>query len=285
MGYKMKIFAISDLHLSFACDKPMDVFGGKWEGYLDKIKLNWEKKVSDEDIVLIAGDISWAMKTDEVYSDLEWIDKLPGKKIMIKGNHEYWWKSISAVRAILPPSIMAIQNDSIKIGGFIFCGTRGWILPEDGVTLSAEDEKIYKREIERVKLTLKSAALQRCNGEKIIAMIHYPPFGLKREESEFTKLFEGYGVDAVIFGHLHGYTKCSLVTEISGIKYYLTSCDHISNDPVLLFDDSESAAGVTDENAGAKNSDDTDNDSINCGLIGNGGAENEAGLTDEISDD
>ena len=115
MGYRMKIFAISDLHLSFNCDKPMDIFGGNWENYTDKIRNNWIETVDDEDIVLIAGDISWAMKLDEATSDLEWVDKLPGKKIIIKGNHEYWWKSISAVRSVLPNSISAIQNDCIKV--------------------------------------------------------------------------------------------------------------------------------------------------------------------------
>ena len=125
----MKIFAISDLHLSNSCDKPMDIFGGNWEGYTDKIIQNWNKRVGTEDLVLIAGDISWAMKLEEAQADLDWIDKLPGRKIIIKGNHEYWWKSISAVREILPQSIMAIQNDAIKIDDFIICGTRGWTVP------------------------------------------------------------------------------------------------------------------------------------------------------------
>ena len=116
----MKIFAISDLHLSFNCNKPMDVFGGNWENYTQKIKDNWKSKISDDDIVLIAGDISWAMKIDEVDADLAWIDALPGTKIMIKGNHEYWWKSISSVRAILPDTIKAIQNDAIKFGNVVF---------------------------------------------------------------------------------------------------------------------------------------------------------------------
>lgn len=146
----MRIFAISDLHLSFACDKPMDVFGGHWENYLQKIEENWKNKIKDDDIVLIAGDISWAMKLEEVSADLKWIDNLPGKKIMIKGNHEYWWKSISSVREILPESIMAIQNDAIKIGDYIICGTRGWVIPESGKELTEEDTKIYKREVERL---------------------------------------------------------------------------------------------------------------------------------------
>ena len=233
----MKIYAISDLHLSFNCDKPMDVFGGNWEGYTEKIMANWQKKVKDDDIVLIAGDISWAMKLDEVDKDLEWIDALPGKKIMIKGNHEYWWKSISSVRAILPSSIMAIQNDAIKLGDYIFCGSRGWVVPEKNKPLSDEDLKIYKREIERMKLTLMAANTLRSNGEKIFVMIHFPPYNLDKDDSGFTQLFEQYEVDYVIFGHLHGYVKCDLISIRNGVKYYFTSCDHINNDPVLILDE------------------------------------------------
>ena len=232
----MKIYAISDLHLSFNCDKPMDIFGGNWEGYIDKIKENWTKKVNDDDIVLIAGDISWAMKIDEVNKDLEWIDKLPGTKIIIKGNHEYWWKSISSVRMILPESIKAIQNDAIKIGNNIFCGSRGWIVPEKGKELEEDDLKIYKREVERMKLTLMSAKTLREEGDKIFLMIHFPPYNLEKEDSEFTKLFDEYQVDYVVFGHLHGYVKCDLITVKNSVKYFFTSCDHINNDPVLIYE-------------------------------------------------
>ncbi len=232
----MKIFAISDLHLSNSCDKPMDIFGGNWEGYTDKIIENWKNKVSDGDIVLVAGDISWAMKLDEAKADLDWIDRLPGKKIIIKGNHEYWWKSISSVREILPPSIMAIQNDAIKVGNFVFCGTRGWTVPEKDKELEPEDLKIYKREVERLKLTLAYAKNLMQEGDKLIAMIHFPPFNMDKQENEFTKLFEEYSVDVVVFGHLHGYTKCDKVSEVNSVTYYFTSCDHINNDPVLIFE-------------------------------------------------
>lgn len=228
----MKIYAISDLHLSTSCDKPMDVFGGNWEGYTDKIIKNWSDKVSSEDLVLIAGDISWAMKLEDAVSDLEWIDKLQGKKIIIKGNHEYWWKSISAVREILPKSIMAIQNDAIKFDGFVVCGTRGWNVPEENKDFSEEDEKIYKREVERLKLTLKSAKVLQTNNEKIICMMHFPPFDGSGNETEFTKLFDEFGVSVVVFGHIHGYTNCKLKQEKNGITYYFTSCDHINNNPV-----------------------------------------------------
>ena len=233
----MKIFAISDLHLSNSCDKPMDIFGGHWEGYTEKIISNWKAKVTDEDLVLIAGDISWGMKLEEAVADLKWIDELPGKKIIIKGNHEYWWKSISSVREILPESIMAIQNDSIKIGNYIICGTRGWTVPEKDKELEPEDLKIYKREVERLKLTLMSAKVLKGESDaKIVAMMHFPPYNTDKEQSEFTKLFEEYSVEKVVFGHLHGYVNCDLISEINGVTYYFTSCDHIKNDPVIIYE-------------------------------------------------
>lgn len=236
----MKIWAISDLHLSFACDKPMDIFGENWENYTQKIQENWQKLVSDEDIVLIAGDISWAMKLEEVGADLEWIDKLNGKKIIIKGNHEYWWSGITAVRNILPSSILAIQNDCIKIDNIIFCGTRGWTLPEHGKQLPAEDEKLYKREVERLKLTLAKMQSMRESGDKVICMMHFPPYNMTKEDSEYTKLLEEYKVDKVVFGHLHGKLVCmDKIFDRNGIKYYFTATDHISHTPVLIYDESE----------------------------------------------
>ena len=230
----MKIFAISDLHLSESCDKPMDVFGGNWENYQQKIQENWKNLVSEDDLVLIAGDISWAMKLEDAKPDLEWIDRLPGRKIIIKGNHEYWWKSISAVREILPPSIIAIQNDAIKIDNFVICGTRGWVVPEKNKTLLPDDQKLYERETERLKLTLKAAKQLQEDGDKIIAMMHFPPRNSDKEDSAFTKLFEEFGVSKVVFGHLHGYTNCELISEKNEIIYYFTSCDHINNKPVII---------------------------------------------------
>ena len=187
-------------------------------------------------MVLISGDISWAMKLEDAVVDLEWIDKLPGKKIIIKGNHEYWWKSISAVREILPKSIMAIQNDAVRIGQYVICGTRGWVVPEKNKELNDEDLKIYKREVERLKLTLKSAEHLKKEGDKLVAMIHFPPRNSDKEDSEFSKLFEEYKVNVVVFGHLHGYSTCDLVSTNNDVTYYFTSCDHIDNKPVLIFE-------------------------------------------------
>ncbi len=231
----MKIWAISDLHLSFACDKPMDVFGGSWTNYTGKIAENWQRLVASDDIVCIAGDLSWGMKLEEALPDLQWIDALPGKKIVIKGNHEYWWKSISAVREILPPSITAIQNDSIKIGNYVFCGTRGWTVPRRGKILSGQDEKLYKREVERLKLTLQSAQKIRGEGDKLVCLIHYPPFNSYKDDNEITALLEEFGTDIVIFGHLHGvYVSMDKVTQKNGIIYYYTAIDHIDNTPVYI---------------------------------------------------
>ena len=179
----MKIFAISDLHLSLNNPKPMNCFGPVWEGYEQKIFDDWREKVGDDDLVLLAGDFSWAMRLDEAKPDFELIKDLPGKKVLIRGNHDYWWSSISAVRAALPQNMFAIQNDAIKFGDIIVCGTRGWTVPENGEFASAEDEKIFKREVIRLDLTLKSAKALQQNGEKIICMMHYPPCNFKGERA------------------------------------------------------------------------------------------------------
>lgn len=225
----MKVFAISDLHLSVNNPKPMDIFGQVWEGYESKIFADWQEKVKEEDLVLLAGDFSWAMKLEDAKADFELLQPLPGKKILIRGNHDYWWASISAVRAALPQDMFAIQNDAMKFGNLIVCGTRGWTVPENGEFASPEDEKIFKREVIRLDLTLKSAKALQTNGEKIICMMHYPPCNFKREESEFTKLLEQAQVASVVFGHLHGYKRRETHFELRGIDYYLTSCDMVDN--------------------------------------------------------
>ena len=231
----MKVFAISDLHLSFSSEKPMDVFGGAWENYLEKIEKDWNEKVTDEDIVLIAGDISWAMKLEEAQEDLNYIEKFKGKKILIRGNHDYWWKSPSSIRAILKENMYILQNDSLLLNNIIFCGTRGWSVPEQKNLQTNEDKKIYDREVSRLELSLKSAKQKQQNNEPIIALIHYPPFNSRLENSEFTSLFEEYKVDKVIYGHLHGKdVKAVLEHKKNGVTYYLTSCDQIGNKLVKI---------------------------------------------------
>lgn len=225
----MKFYAISDLHISTNTNKPMDVFGGNWVGYLEKIKSDWQEKVSDDDVVLIGGDISWAMTIDDAAKDILTLSELKGTKVLIKGNHDYWWSGIGKVRDMLPEKFFALQNDSIKIGNVVICGSRCWSVP-GSPDFNEQDMKIYLRETERLKLSLKSAEKLKQDGDKLLALIHYPPFNVKRENSAFTDIFENYKVDAVVYGHLHGKNvRADKLVEKNGVKYYLTSCDQVEN--------------------------------------------------------
>lgn len=225
----MKVYSISDLHLDINNTKPMRVFGPVWHNYLEDIVSDWNSKVQDDDVVILAGDFSWAMKLEEVKSDLQWLDTLKGIKIMVRGNHDYWWKSPKAIRELLPKNVYVLQNDAVKIGEYIFCGNRGWQVPE-GQYNTDEDKKIYAREVIRLELSLQSAKKLQTNNEKIVYITHYPPFNLKREPSEYTRLLEKYGVYKVVFGHLHGYINPKMFfNEMGGVKYYLTSCDAVKN--------------------------------------------------------
>ena len=225
----MKIFAISDLHISTNTDKPMDIFGGNWVGYMEKIKQDWLSKVTDEDLVLIGGDISWAMNIEDAKLDIDSLAHLKGKKIMIKGNHDYWWSGIGKVREMLPENFYALQNDSIRFDGVVICGSRCWSVP-GSPDFNEQDKKLYLREQERLKLSLKSAQKLMQEGDKLVALVHFPPFNVQRESSAFTDIFEQFGVHSVIYGHLHGKNvRADKLVIKNGINYYLTSCDQVEN--------------------------------------------------------
>lgn len=225
----MKVFAISDLHISTNTNKPMDVFGGNWVGYMEKIRADWQKKVTDDDVVLIGGDISWAMTIDDAEKDILTLADLKGEKVLIKGNHDYWWSGIGKVRDILPENFYAVQNDFVRFNDVLICGSRCWSVP-GSPDFSANDEKIYLREIERLKLSFKAVNKERREGDKLIALVHYPPFNVRRESSGFTDIFEQNSVNAVVYGHLHGKdVRADKLVEKNGIKYYLTSCDQVDN--------------------------------------------------------
>ncbi|HOB64570.1 MAG: hypothetical protein GX095_01420 [Clostridiales bacterium] len=232
----MNVYAISDLHLSSGDDKPMDIFGAVWADYWQHICADWDTKVKDDDIVLIPGDISWAMKLDGALLDMQMIDALKGIKVITRGNHDYWWESISKLRAKLPPTIKSIQNDAIRIGDFVICGTRGWTVPEAGLKSTPEDIKLYEREKIRLDMSLKAADGIRQEGDRLIVMMHFPPFNSRLEDSDFTRLIDAHKADAVVYGHLHGTaSRAVLKTEKRGIPYYLTSCDLVGNKLVQIF--------------------------------------------------
>ncbi len=219
----MKIFTVSDLHLPGNMDKTMDMFGMRWQYHWDKIRADWSEKVSDDDVVLIAGDISWAMQLAQARPDLDAIGALPGKKILIRGNHDFWWSSVSRVRDVLPENMFVLQNDAMRIGDYIFAGTRGWM--EGG---SPDDKKIFARESIRLELTLSAADRLKDEDTHLITMLHYPPVLNHSHFCEFCKIMENHGVEYCVYGHLHGVDAHEAeITVNGGITYILSSCDMI----------------------------------------------------------
>ena len=223
----MRLFAIGDLHMSGGDDKPMDVFGPQWDRHFFHICENWRKMVGEEDTVLIPGDISWAMHLEDASADLEEIGRLPGRKILCKGNHDYWWNSVSRVRSCLPASVSAIQHSAEDLGNCVVCGTRGWLFPTAGQPLTEQDMKIFLRETERLRLALNQAEAMAA-GRPVVVMIHYPPLTTEEKETAFTELLESFRVSTVVYGHLHGQgTRNGFEGEHHGVCYHLVSCDHL----------------------------------------------------------
>lgn len=229
----MSIYAISDLHLSYNTDKPMDIFG--WKDYESKIKENWNSKVKENDLVILGGDFSWSMDLEDTYKDFEFIHNLPGKKILIKGNHDYWWGTLTKMKKYINEigfnDINFLYNNSYEFEGKLICGTRGWNFSD----LQEEDEKIYNREIQRLRLSLEDAVKKYGNEKEIIVCLHYPP--LKTNEiSDFVRVMEEYNVTKCIYGHLHGPAHKFIVEKnIDNIQYIMTSCDYTNFDLVKLF--------------------------------------------------
>ncbi len=217
----MAIYAISDLHLSFSNkDKPMSIFGDKWEGYEEKIKDDWMKKVNPDDTVILSGDLSWATYIDESKEDFEFVNSLPGNKIILKGNHDYWWtttkKMNEFVKANNYEKIQFLYNNAYDIGEYVIAGTRYWDYDEE----TEDNEKIFNREILRAKLSLDEAKKIAPN-KPIIFTTHYPP------DARIIKALADYPISIWIYGHVHTKYEENLV-DISGIKTFLTSCDYLN---------------------------------------------------------
>lgn len=233
----MKIFAISDLHLSGHSPKPMDVFGSHWGGHWSRIQDAWTSIVAEEDTVLLPGDLSWAMTMEQAAIDLNEIGRLPGTKVLLRGNHDYWWGGVNRVRSALPGGMFAVQNDCVRIASTVICGTRGWTCPGSSSWEGAEDEKIYLRELIRLRLTLDAAKRKLAPGDSIIAMLHFPPFNERQEQSGFTLLMEEYGVNIVLYGHLHGIAAGSAFEgERNGVQYHMVACDYLGFKPKLILE-------------------------------------------------
>lgn len=245
----MSIWALSDLHLAVSSpSKDMGFFGSVWEGYMEKIQARWKACIKPSDLVLIPGDICWAMTLEEAKLDLDWIDRLPGTKLILKGNHDYWWPSSAKMKTILPPSIHFIHNnafhwENVTIGGSRLWDTREYHFAkqiqfqenprEKKQETSVEvEEKIFLKELERLKLSLQcldpKASLR-------IALTHYPPIGADLTPSRASAILEAFHVDICVFGHLHSVRKDSLpFGSARGVRYVFASADYLDFHPILI---------------------------------------------------
>lgn len=230
----MSIYAIADLHLSFSpeVEKPMDLFGNAWRNHAERLKQNWLELIKTEDTVIIPGDISWGLRISEAIPDLDWIDALPGKKVIFKGNHDLWWQSISKLNDMYE-SIHFVQNTAYEVEGYYICGSRGWIGPGHD-DFKPSDEKIYNRELMRIKMSLDDAKRQ--GAEKIIGVLHYPPSAGNTAGSSITDMFTEAGAEQVIYGHLHGLDshRCGLKGRYNGVEYKLVALDYLNCRPLLI---------------------------------------------------
>lgn len=224
----MKLFAIADIHMDGGAGKPMDVFGSRWENHCERIFSSWRDVVGETDVVLIPGDISWAMRFDDALPDLMSISELPGTKLLLRGNHDYWWGSLTRMRAKLPSDMKLVQNDAVDCGSFVVCGSRGWLLPTES-GFSDDDRKIYERELIRLKLSLGFAERLAGGTKPIIAMLHYPPMMRDARPTGFTELLEGHKVMRCLYGHLHGSKawEIGFQGEHGGVNYALCSADSL----------------------------------------------------------
>ena len=229
-----RIFAIGDLHLSLSVEnKAMDVFGPGWANHVARLKEGWQDTVGEEDLVLVPGDISWGLRLEEALADLEFIHGLKGTKVLLRGNHDYWWTGYSKVKSVLPPSVKAVQNDALLWNGVIVGGTRGWNTPLSPDFSESKDRKIFERE--KLRLGLSLQAMDAKDGRLRVVMLHYPPFNEKGEPTDFADLIRGHGVDHAIYGHLHGRScQGSFEGDYEGTTYHLVSADHLQFVPRLI---------------------------------------------------
>ena len=230
----MKVFGLSDLHLSATGEKPMDVFGPQWQDHRARVEANWRRVVAADDLVLLCGDLSWAMRLPEARPDLDFIGSLPGVKYFIRGNHDYWLSSPRRVRDALGDGMHLIRFDAVVHRGVGLCGVRGWVWPGHPDHQTGRDDRLWRRELKRLRLSLE--ALSALDWDVAVAMLHYPPRG-QSSETEIVPMLREAGVRYCVYGHLHGEALGEAFEgEEGGIIYRCTSADHVDFCPALLLD-------------------------------------------------
>lgn len=227
----MSIYAISDLHLSTADPKPMDVFGEAWENHTQRIAANWDAAVGADDTVLVAGDHSWALRFDEAKEDLRYIAERRGKKILIRGNHDYWWRreATNRIQSFLPQDMLLMHGRAVTVEGAGITGTRGWRTEEDDGEPEAGDARVLNRELMYLERGLREMPV---GVKKKMVMLHYPPFNTDMQLNRFADLLQTYKVDILVYGHIHG--SSYLEGDINGVEYHLVSVDHTDFRPIKI---------------------------------------------------
>lgn len=224
----MSIYAISDLHLSFGTDKPMSIFKG-WDNHTERIKANWNRLVTDNDTVVLSGDFSWALKTEDSLADFKFLENLPGRKLLLKGNHDLWWTTAKKLKEFWQNnninSVDIVYNNCAVADGFAVAGTRGWI--NEG----QDSKKILLREAARLDTSVKAAEK---TGLPILVFLHYPPVCADSVSTEILDVLKSHNIKNVYYGHIHGSGVYNSVKEYDGIKLTLISCDCIEFTPLFI---------------------------------------------------
>lgn len=240
----MKLFALSDLHLAHAVDKPMTVFGDKWENHTLLVQESWQELVSDADVVILGGDISWAKSLDEALPDLRFIDNLPGQKLLLRGNHDYWWTSMKKMHELCKQedlnTLHFLRNNALRFGSFLIGGTRGWLLPDDD-EFTTQDQKIFDRELIRMQLSLDDMKQINKKSEAELTAVfamHYPPISANGEPSKMSEVLSKAEISLCVFGHIHHRLPFYLSSpQVGKVRYVLTSADQVNFIPVLVGED------------------------------------------------
>lgn len=240
----MKLWAIADPHLSFSTNKPMDIFGDHWADHDQRLAEAWRQQVAAEDVVLLPGDISWAIDLPEAEADLRFLHELPGKKLISRGNHDYWWTTQNKLRAFAETagfdSLTFMRFEAFRFGddahNIVVCGTRGWIMPQDAGWKESSDRKIYERELARLEMAL-NAAKQQCNEySTLLVALHYPPFNKMCAVNEVTKILNEAATDICLYGHVHGQAGAQMPEGlINGVHYHNVAADHLFFKPKLIW--------------------------------------------------
>ncbi len=228
-----RLFAIADLHLSSSGAKPMDVFGELWADHAARIAAAWDTGVGEDDVVLLGGDLSWARDLEEARADLAWIASRPGRKVLLRGNHDSWWSSISRVRRALPPGCEALQNDALAIDArAVVVGARGWTAPDDPES-APDDARIFRRELGRLERSLEDADRRFGRALPRVALLHYPPWLEGRPPTEVVDRLHRGGVAVCVYGHLHGDDHALARRGIhDGIRFVFAAADAVGFAPI-----------------------------------------------------